>query len=180
MRRTNNNIFRIKQALLVEVDSDLQEDRLRDVAELLAEAAQIVDDLWDENNRGELLSVPLDPIASNDETLFLWDLRLRNKLVTVDHRLFELARATMKDGLGNPVIDDADYYVQDTRSGGCIGNCVRWWAHGGAGYTCRILEAGTYKGSAVRAMRETDLGWPKAFVDARTVVHVDVQMLRKP
>jgi hypothetical protein len=55
-----------------------------------------------------------------------------------------------------------------------------WWVKGGAGYTCRIHEAGVYKGKDIRSMRETDRGWPKAFVDERTVVHVDFQMLRKP
>jgi hypothetical protein len=83
------------------------------------------------------------------------------------------------DGTGTPLDDDALYYVQDART--FVGNCGSWWAPNGAGYVCSIDEAGKYTGAAVRGMRETDVPWPLAYVEARTVRHcrVDNQAFRR-
>lgn len=77
-----------------------------------------------------------------------------------------------KDGLGNELVDDALYYLQDAR--GCVGNCGSWWAPKGAGYVCDIDAAGTFTGKECRSTRETDIPWPADYVLARTVRHVRV------
>jgi hypothetical protein len=76
------------------------------------------------------------------------------------------------DGTGSPLVDDAEYFVQDAR--GCVGNCGSWWAPKGAGYVCSIDEAGRYLGSEVRTLRETDVPWPVGYVLDRIVRHVRV------
>lgn len=78
------------------------------------------------------------------------------------------------DGLGNPLIDDALYYVQDARS--FVGNCGSWWRPDGAGYCCSIDEAGTYTGADVAVMRGTDVPWPVEYVLQHTVRHVRVDL----
>lgn len=76
------------------------------------------------------------------------------------------------DGLGNEIVDDALYFVQDTRS--VVGNCGSWWAHNRAGYVCCIDEAGHYSGKDVRTMRDTDVPWPVEHVLKHVVRHVRV------
>jgi hypothetical protein len=79
------------------------------------------------------------------------------------------------DGLGRPIVDDADYYVQDRRQ--FVGNCVLWWCANSAGYACALDEAGVYKGSDVRDMRDTDVPWPIDVVLRNTRQYVDHQKL---
>lgn len=76
------------------------------------------------------------------------------------------------DGLGNEIVDDAEYFVQDSRT--CVGNCGSWWAVNSAGYVCSIDEAGRYKGSEVRSMRDTDVPWPVDHVLKHVVRHVRI------
>ena len=76
------------------------------------------------------------------------------------------------DGTGAEIVDTAMYYVQDAR--GCVGNCGSWWAVDGQGYVCSIDEAGKYSGADVRTLRDTDVPWPVAYVEARTVRHCRV------
>lgn len=76
------------------------------------------------------------------------------------------------DGLGNPLVDDALYFVQDTRQ--VVGNCGSWWAVNGAGYVCCIDDAGQYTGKEVRSLRETDVPWPVDHVLKHVVRHVRV------
>ena len=76
------------------------------------------------------------------------------------------------DGLGNPIDDAAEYFVQDARS--VVGNCGSWWAVNGAGYVCCIDDAGRYLGKDVRSMRDTDVPWPVDHVLAHVVRHVRV------
>lgn len=73
------------------------------------------------------------------------------------------------DGLGNPLVDDADYYIQDARS--FVGNCISWWRANGAGYACDLNDAGVYKGREC-GERSTDIPWPVAHVRAHSVTHV--------
>lgn len=79
------------------------------------------------------------------------------------------------DGLGNALVPDALYFIQDSRS--CVGNCGSWWRPDGAGYCCSIDEAGTYTGKQAAGMRGTDVPWPVYHVLQNTVRHarVDVQ-----
>lgn len=74
------------------------------------------------------------------------------------------------DGLGNALIADALYYVQDLRT--FVGNCGSWWAPNGAGYVCCIDDAGQYRGDQVKGMRGTDIPWPVEYVLAHVVRHV--------
>jgi hypothetical protein len=83
-------------------------------------------------------------------------------------------RAPKTDGLGDTLVADALYYVQDAR--GCVGNCGSWWRANGAGYCCDIEDAGTYTGERVTTMRATDVPWPVEYVLARTVRHVRVDV----
>lgn len=84
----------------------------------------------------------------------------------------ETATVERTDGLGNPLIDDALYYLQDSRV--YVGNCGSWWAPNGAGYCCNIDEAGQYTGKDARALRGTDVPWPVEYVLQHTVRHVRV------
>lgn len=69
------------------------------------------------------------------------------------------------------------YYVQDKRT--IVGNCLYWWKAGDHGYTCNLSEAKVWTEADARALIERSghkyRAWPKAYIDARTVVHVDVQ-----
>jgi hypothetical protein len=76
------------------------------------------------------------------------------------------------DGLGNALVADALYYVQDSRV--FVGNCGSWWAPDCAGYCCSIDEAGTYSGKDVATMRGTDVPWPVGYVLQHIVRHVRV------
>jgi hypothetical protein len=76
------------------------------------------------------------------------------------------------DGTGAPLVDDALYFIQDTRS--VVGNCGSWWAPNGAGYVCCIDEAGQYRGDYVRSLRDTDVPWPIEHVLKHVVRHVRV------
>ena len=68
------------------------------------------------------------------------------------------------------------YYIQDTRS--FSGNSPVWWGHNGSGYTSNILLAGVYskdKAVSQNQCRETDVPWPKSYIDAHISVTVDTQ-----
>jgi hypothetical protein len=80
--------------------------------------------------------------------------------------------AVKTDGLGNELVDDALYYVLDSRT--YVGNCGSWWAPNGAGYVCSIDDAGTYSGSRCKTMRGTDVPWPLDHVLKHAVRHVRV------
>ena len=70
------------------------------------------------------------------------------------------------------------FYLQDSRS--YVGNDVLWWRHGGSGYTTNLLEAGTYtkdKAQAQHNSRETDIPWPKKYIDEKTRPAVDMQYI---
>ena len=67
------------------------------------------------------------------------------------------------------------YYLQDSRS--YVGNDIAFWQLGG-GYTCNILKAEVFtKESAINhhESRESDIPWPKDYIDAHTRPVVDMQ-----
>lgn len=69
-----------------------------------------------------------------------------------------------------------EFYLQDSRS--YVGNDMLFWAIDGKGYTTDLRKAHVYtQAEAQRAHehRETDIPWPKAYIDARTRPAVDVQ-----
>ena len=69
-----------------------------------------------------------------------------------------------------------EYYLQDKRQ--MVGNSMYWWRKNGAGYCCDVREAHVYtraEAFAQHRMRDTDVPWPKAYIDARVAHHVDFQ-----
>lgn len=72
-----------------------------------------------------------------------------------------------------------EFYLQDSRN--YVGNDMMFWAKGG-GYTTDMRKAQVYtKAVAVRLhqMRETDIPWPKEYIDARTRPAVDMQYVKR-
>lgn len=72
------------------------------------------------------------------------------------------------------------FYLQDSR--GYVGNDVLWWALDGCGYTTDLKKAHVFtKDEAVRQheCRETDIPWPKDYIDARSRPAVDMQYIRR-
>lgn len=68
------------------------------------------------------------------------------------------------------------YYLQDKRQ--YVGNDVLWWAKNRAGYTTDVSKAHIFtKDEAVRQhrSRETDIPWPKDYIDGKTRPAVDMQ-----
>jgi len=71
------------------------------------------------------------------------------------------------------------YYLQDNRS--YVGNDILWWAKDGRGYTTDLSKAHVYtKDEAIsqHQSRETDIPWPKEYVDQKTRPTVDMQYVR--
>jgi len=71
---------------------------------------------------------------------------------------------------------DDEYYLQDSRSN--VGNDMLFWKKDGKGYTTNLREAHVYtKDEAVsqHQCRETDIPWPKDYIDAKTRPVVDFQ-----
>lgn len=68
------------------------------------------------------------------------------------------------------------YYLQDKRD--YVGNSMLWWRKEHAGYCCDVREAHVFtkeEAYAQHRMRETDIPWPKAYIDSRVSHHVDHQ-----
>lgn len=77
-------------------------------------------------------------------------------------------------------MSDQLFYLQDSR--GYVGNDVQWWAKDGKGYTTDLSKAHVYtKADAVaqHEMRETDIPWPKEYIDAKTRPAVDMQYIKR-
>lgn len=73
-----------------------------------------------------------------------------------------------------------EFYLQDSRS--YVGNDVLWWAKDGKGYTTDLSRAHVFtKAEAIQhhEMRETDIPWPKAYIDAKTRPAVDMQYIKR-
>jgi hypothetical protein len=72
------------------------------------------------------------------------------------------------------------FYLQDSRS--YVGNDVMWWALGGNGYTTDLRLAQTYTREEAQSMhraRESDIPWPKDYIDGKTRPAVDFQYLSR-
>lgn len=77
-------------------------------------------------------------------------------------------------------MSDQLFYLQDSRT--YVGNDVMWWAKDGKGYTTDLRKAHVYtKDEAVKQheSRETDIPWPKDYIDARTRPAVDMQYIKR-
>ncbi len=72
------------------------------------------------------------------------------------------------------------FYLQDSRS--FVGNDVMWWAQNGNGYTTDLRKAHVYTQEEAQARHnacETDIPWPKEYIDARWRPAVDVQHIKR-
>lgn len=72
------------------------------------------------------------------------------------------------------------FYLQDSR--GYVGNDVLWWAKGGNGYTTDLSKAKIYTlhgAQIANNSRETDIPWPKEYIDGKTRPAVDMQYIRR-
>jgi hypothetical protein len=72
------------------------------------------------------------------------------------------------------------FYLQDSRS--FVGNDVVWWALSGNGYTTDLRKAQTYSKEEAQQMhnaRETDIPWPKEYIDQKWRPAVDFQYIKR-
>lgn len=68
------------------------------------------------------------------------------------------------------------YYLQDSRS--YVGNSMVWWGKGKSGYFCGLEDAHVFtKADAFsqHRIRDTDILWPKQYIDSLASHHVDIQ-----
>lgn len=73
-----------------------------------------------------------------------------------------------------------EFYLQDSRS--YVGNDMLFWAMDGKGYTTDLRKAQVYtKADAVAQhhCRETDIPWPKDYIDGKTRPAVDMQYVKR-
>lgn len=72
------------------------------------------------------------------------------------------------------------FYLQDSRS--YVGNDMLFWCKDGAGYTTDLRKAEIYTkedAMALHRQRETNIPWPKSYIDAKTRPAVDMQHVSK-
>ena len=73
-----------------------------------------------------------------------------------------------------------EFYLQDSRS--YVGNDVLWWAIDSCGHTTDLRRAHVFtKSEAIdlNLNRETDLPWPKEYIDQKTRPAVDMQNINR-
>lgn len=77
-------------------------------------------------------------------------------------------------------VSDDEYYLQDKRD--YVGNCVLWWRKNREGYATNLREAHVFTKAQAYAQhdcRETDIPWPKAYIDRISAPTVDMQKLKR-
>lgn len=67
------------------------------------------------------------------------------------------------------------YYLQDSRS--YVGDYMLFWRKGNSGYTTDPAQAQTYTAEEMRKkrLRDTDIPWRKAYIDARVSQAVNIE-----
>ncbi|WP_457967710.1 hypothetical protein M1D68_16135 [Pseudomonas sp. R4-84] len=70
---------------------------------------------------------------------------------------------------------DDQFYLQDSRSHAYVGDGLSFWGFGGSGYVTDLDKAQVFTKDGACDHRDTDIPWPKAYVDARARVGVDCQ-----
>lgn len=86
----------------------------------------------------------------------------------------------LSSGAGEASTDRDLFYLQDSR--GYVGNDMLWWAKGGCGYTTDLRKAEVYtRDKALRQhhCRESDIPWPKEYIDDRARPAVDMQYCKR-
>lgn len=72
------------------------------------------------------------------------------------------------------------FYLQDSRS--YVGNDMLFWAKKGNGYTTDVSKAEVYtlaKAQSMHNSRNTDIPWPKSYIDAKTRPACDMQYVKR-
>ena len=70
---------------------------------------------------------------------------------------------------------DDEFYLQDSRNHAYVGDGLSFWGFGGYGYVTDLSKAQVFAREGACDHRDTDIPWPKAYVDARVRVGVDCQ-----
>lgn len=73
-----------------------------------------------------------------------------------------------------------EFYLQDSRN--FVGNDMVFWRKDGGGYTTDMREAGVWSKDSAQAqhnMRDTDIPWPKSYIDGKSRPAVDMQYVRR-
>ena len=70
---------------------------------------------------------------------------------------------------------DDQFYLQDSRSHAYVGNGLSYWGFRGSGYVTYLAKAQVFTRDGACDHRDTDIAWPKAYVDARARIGVDCQ-----
>ncbi|MFK3794779.1 hypothetical protein [Pseudomonas sp. NPDC088444] len=68
------------------------------------------------------------------------------------------------------------FYLQDSRS--YVGDNLTFWAKDGQGYVTDLDKAEVFTAEQATSHRDTDVPWPKTYIDARSHIGVDHQYLR--
>lgn len=61
---------------------------------------------------------------------------------------------------------DDQFYLQDSRSHAYVGDGLSFWGLGGSGYVTDLAMAQVFTRDGACDHRDTDIPWPKAYVDA--------------
>lgn len=67
------------------------------------------------------------------------------------------------------------FYLQDSRS--YVGDGLQFWGKGGRGYVTDLDKAELFTAEQAVRHRDTDIPWPKDYIDARAHLGVDFQCL---
>ena len=67
------------------------------------------------------------------------------------------------------------FYLQDSRSH--VGGGLTFWAKDGKGYVTDLDKAELYNAEQATSHRDTDIPWPKDYIDARAHYGVDWQLM---
>ncbi len=70
---------------------------------------------------------------------------------------------------------DDEFYLQDSRSHAYVGDGLSFWGFGVSGYVTDLAKAQLFTRDGACDHRDTDIPWPKSYVDARARVGVDCQ-----
>lgn len=67
------------------------------------------------------------------------------------------------------------FYLQDSRPHAYVGDGLSFWGLGGSGYVTDLAKAQLFTRDGALDHRETDIPWPKDYIDARARIGVDCQ-----
>lgn len=69
----------------------------------------------------------------------------------------------------------SEFYLQDSREHAYIGDGLSFWGLGGSGYVTDLDKAQVFTKDGACDHRDTDIPWPKSYVDERARIGVDHQ-----